>query len=50
MINKLFYIVVVLGTTLLSACSTGKIEQKVIGDRTVEDKVMVDDSIELTLF
>ena len=51
MINKYFYIVVVLGTILLSACSTEKTEQKVMEDETVEDKVMVDGSnTELNLF
>lgn len=51
MINKLFCIVVVLGTILLSACSTEKTEQKVIEDKTVQDKVIIDDSsTELNLF
>ena len=51
MINKHFYIVVVLGTILLSACSTEKTEQKVMEDKIVEDKVNVDgSSTELSLF
>ncbi|MEI4771917.1 RNA polymerase subunit sigma [Psychrobacillus sp. FJAT-51614] len=44
MINKYFYIVLVLGTILLSACSAEKTEQKVIVDKTVEDIVIADGS------
>lgn len=51
MINKYFFILVVLGTILLSACNTEKTEQKVIEDKTDEDKVALDEPItELNLF
>jgi len=50
MINKYFCIVVVVGTILLTACSEQKTEQNVIEDKTVEDKVVVDDTAKLSLF
>jgi hypothetical protein len=42
MVHKYFGIVVVLGTILLSACSTEKTEQKAKENTTVEDKKIVD--------
>ncbi|MGX6443544.1 RNA polymerase subunit sigma [Neobacillus sp. K501] len=50
MINKYFCILVVVGTIILSACSAEKTEQKGIQDKTVEEKVIVDDTTELNLF
>ncbi len=44
MVNKYFVIVFVIGTILFSACSVEKTAQKVKEDKTVEDKVVIDNS------